>query len=210
MPKAVLVVSSHIDKLQQTFCPRCSFYELMAVLGPTGKLWHSIYDETGQAYQIREARNNYDWIVFEPTGLVEEKQSTQDDWHNFDGQRDGPATTQEKGKGRADDGTMNVKCRLSHTGKDYVIRIGKNDTMGMLRKTISEITGVSLLPSTLQSSVASQREATMSPNHSEPLLAIFPQISFPILPTSLSNRNSADHSHSSNQKDIKYHTSAAS
>ncbi|KAF2747414.1 hypothetical protein M011DRAFT_59312 [Sporormia fimetaria CBS 119925] len=104
---------------------------------PSGKLWHSIFDETGVEYAIKEVRRNFDWVVFEPKGLVE------------DGVMDGVAEEEwnvhGKGKGRAVEGEgnrMQVRCRLSTTGKDVQVELRLGEPVGCLMERLADLTGV--------------------------------------------------------------------
>lgn len=109
---------------------------------PTGKLWHSIFDERGDQYSIHDGRRNFDWIVFEPQGLVEAAPESTPGV-GLDGQEEEPFTDKGKGKRRAEE-TFSVKCRLSTTGQDHIMQMSKDEKIGSLMKRLSRITGVSV------------------------------------------------------------------
>jgi hypothetical protein len=108
---------------------------------PTGKLWHSIFDERGDQYSIHDAKRNFDWIVFEPEGLVEDAPETTPGG-GLDGQEEESFTDKGKGKRRAEE-TFPVKCRLT-TGQDIIMQTSKDEKIGSLIKRLSRITGVSV------------------------------------------------------------------
>ncbi|KAF2656536.1 hypothetical protein K491DRAFT_715299 [Lophiostoma macrostomum CBS 122681] len=107
---------------------------------PTGKLWHGIFDERGDQYSIHDARHNFEWIVFEPKGLVESAAGAAPGG-GLDGQEEDLLSDKGKGKRRAEE-VIPVKCRLSTTGQDHVIEMSKDEKIGSLIKRLSYITGL--------------------------------------------------------------------
>lgn len=116
---------------------------------PSGKLWHSIYDEKGVEYAIRDARHNYEWVVFEPVGLWEGKKGGKEVDGEIDDDGFGATTTKQvKGKGRAQDEeagegiVYRVRCRLSTTGRDHIVEMRKGEKVGEIMKKLSRVTRV--------------------------------------------------------------------
>lgn len=117
---------------------------------PTGKLWHAIYDERGVEYAIRDGRRNYEWLVFEPSGLLGEGEvdSTEDKGKTeVDGGNENESgAAKGKGKARAEDKGKVVKarCRLSSTGRDHYVDYRKGEPIGSIMEALTAITGVSI------------------------------------------------------------------
>lgn len=118
---------------------------------PTGEVWRGVFDERGEWYKVPE------WVVVEPGGLVEEgeseggseggSESESEEEEEVKGRREG------KGKGRAVEGAdggrankgpvVKIRARLSDRGTDVVVKVGKEERVGVLVRRVREVAGVS-------------------------------------------------------------------
>ncbi|KAI1430708.1 hypothetical protein GGR50DRAFT_166126 [Xylaria sp. CBS 124048] len=129
---------------------------------PTGDLSNGAYDSLGNYYPLPE------WVVSDPTNVVEDledrRESVHDDIGKGDGDLTGEDTTEEvdedealrrreeKGKGVVDiKNLVKVRARLSENYRDVVISMDADTTVRSLARKIAEESG---LPSTKRVRVA--------------------------------------------------------
>lgn len=116
---------------------------------PTGEVWRGVFDERGEWYKVPE------WVVVEPGGLVEEGESEEgSEGGSGSGseEEEVKGRREEKGKERAVEGAdggadkgpvVKVRARLSDRGTDVVVKVGKEERVGVLVRRVREVAGVS-------------------------------------------------------------------
>jgi hypothetical protein len=118
--------------------------DAVGITCPRGEIWGGLFDERGELLSVP------DWVVLEPEGLVEaededEEKSGSEDVGEGDGEDVEKLTLtgeSAKGKGKAvvsavetgvETGPLvKVRCRLSSSGKDYIVKIGKEEKVGVV------------------------------------------------------------------------------
>jgi hypothetical protein len=111
---------------------------------PTGDLANGAYDAFGALYSLPE------WVVSDPSNLVEENGLQVDEGKGADTTEDeeeeAARRREEKGKAvLAAADMIAVKARLSDRGgADVVVHVGKGDSVRSLTKRVFEESGVSL------------------------------------------------------------------
>lgn len=124
---------------------------------PTGNLADGAYDALGNYYQLPAQ------IVSDPVNIVSDDQTGGAIGETKDGLRDAKDTAEdadfdedddaerrreEKGKGVADVRSQVVAViRMSDTGRDMKLHVGKEESVRSIIRRINEETGVSVLPS---------------------------------------------------------------
>ncbi|KAF2804809.1 uncharacterized protein BDZ99DRAFT_480831 [Mytilinidion resinicola] len=119
---------------------------------PTGEVWRGVFDERGEFYKVPE------WVVVEPSGLVEEREDGKDSRSGTDDEfdeEDAVVEKVDKGKGRAVEGDevpgvvvadkgniVKVKARLSDRGTDVAIKIGSEERVGLLVRRIRDVADI--------------------------------------------------------------------
>lgn len=119
---------------------------------PDGKVWHAVFDERGVEYAVRGGKGGrgFEWVVFEPVGIVEGGKEDEDGWGGGIGDGVDEGRLRSKGKGRAvededvgEGEVMRLRCRLSSTGRDHVVEVRKGEKIAGIMARLSQITGVS-------------------------------------------------------------------
>lgn len=124
--------------------------DAVGITCPRGEIWGGLFDERGELLSVP------DWVVIEPSGLVEEEEEEEGEKSGDDelAGEDVEKLGLTKGKGKAvvsslDTESMGpvvrVRCRLSSSGKDYIVRIGKEERVGVLAGRLREYASVSFL-----------------------------------------------------------------
>lgn len=112
---------------------------------PNGMLWRGIFDNRGEWYKVPE------WIVIEPEGVVEDE-DLKDEAGSVGDDEDKEVDVDDLGD------EVQVRCRLSTTGKDYMVNVRKGDRVATLVTNLKAKTGVSLpAPSCLGEACPSYR-----------------------------------------------------
>lgn len=117
--------------------------DAVGITCPRGEIWGGLFDERGELLSVP------DWVVIEPSGLVEEEEEEEGEKSGDDelAGEDVEKLGLTKGKGKAvvsslDTESMGpvvrVRCRLSSSGKDYIVRIGKEERVGVLAGRLRE------------------------------------------------------------------------
>lgn len=120
---------------------------------PTGNLVNGVYDSLGNYYQLPE------WVVCDPKDLTEDDT---DDTRDTKGELAGiendaglgeeqdevdqetEERRAEKGKAVVDERErITVRARLSESGRDYQVRVGKTETVRTVAKKLAQESGVS-------------------------------------------------------------------
>ncbi|KAF1968351.1 hypothetical protein BU23DRAFT_264778 [Bimuria novae-zelandiae CBS 107.79] len=96
---------------------------------PNGMLWRGIFDNRGEWYKVP------DWIVIEPEGLVDEE-DPKDEVGSVGEDEDKEVELEDLGD------EVKVKCRLSTTGKDYVVNIRRGERVASLVTKLKEKAGL--------------------------------------------------------------------
>ncbi|KAF2639802.1 hypothetical protein P280DRAFT_49580 [Massarina eburnea CBS 473.64] len=109
---------------------------------PNGMLWKGVFDGRGEWYRIQE------WIVVEPEAVIEDEDDVKE-VNEEDGEGVvGTARRGGKGKGVEVLGDpVKVKCRLSTTGRDYVVSIHKGEKARELVAKLKKKAGINLYDS---------------------------------------------------------------
>ena len=117
---------------------------------PTGEVWRGVFDERGEWYKVPE------WVVVEPGGLVDgesEGECESGSGSESESEEEVKGRRKEKGKARAIEGAdgggvdkgpvVKIRARLSDRGTDVVVKIGKEERVGVLVRRVREVAGVS-------------------------------------------------------------------
>lgn len=96
---------------------------------PNGMLWRGIFDNRGEWYKVPE------WIVIEPEGVVEDE-DLKDEAGSVGDDEDKEVDVDDLGD------EVQVRCRLSTTGKDYMVNVRKGDRVATLVTNLKAKTGL--------------------------------------------------------------------
>jgi hypothetical protein len=94
---------------------------------PTGQLWSRVYDDRENEYKVPE------WLVLEPTGLVEEE-----DLPATEDKNDGAVAIDESEPGRE----FVVRVRISETSMDLKVTVRKRETVASIREKLKTLAQV--------------------------------------------------------------------
>lgn len=139
-----------------------SIIDAAGVTVPTGDLCQGCYDEQGALYRLPRC------IVSDPENMVQEEEASRrdDGYDDFDTDDsklsldeasgdeliggDSEDRSDEKGKISERD-LIRVTARLSDSGSDVVVSVGKNQTVALIARRVQQEAGVCLaLPSSLR------------------------------------------------------------
>jgi hypothetical protein len=115
--------------------------EAAGITIPTGNLRDGVYDAFGAYYKLD------DWVVSYPTNMVQvdgEDKDVGDESEGAVDEEEAIRRREEKGKAVISEADMiRVKARLSDSGDDVVVKVGKDDSVRQLTKRVFEESGVS-------------------------------------------------------------------
>jgi hypothetical protein len=101
--------------------------ETMECTCPTGCLWKGVYDSTGVMYKVPE------WLIVQPEGLVAEdavNEAVAEPTPEVDG-------TQDIDDGEDDEPVL-VRARISHNGRDVVLKLRRNELVSSIVDKIKQ------------------------------------------------------------------------
>jgi hypothetical protein len=107
--------------------------ETMECTCPTGCLWKGVYDSTGVMYKVPE------WLIVQPEGLVAEdavNETVAESAPEADG-------TQDIDDGEDDEPVL-VRARISHNGRDVVLKLRRNEPVASIVDKIKQQADVRL------------------------------------------------------------------